>query len=93
MVDKNYFVYVLLCGDGSFYCGYSNDVNKRLKKHQSGQGAKYTKYHLPVKLIYYEEFSTKSLALKAEYQFKHQSRQKKEAYLIEKGISQEMFHF
>lgn len=87
MDNKNYFMYVLLCGDGSFYCGYTDNVLKRLEKHQNGKGAKYTKYHLPVKLLYYEKFSTKSLAMKAEYQFKHQSRLKKEKYLQKNGIS------
>ncbi|MCF6514936.1 GIY-YIG nuclease family protein [Lactobacillus sp. S2-2] len=93
MDNKDYFMYVLLCGDGSFYCGYTDDVSKRLKKHQSGKGAKYTKNHAPVDLLFYEKFTTKSLAMKAEYQFKHQTRQKKEAYLLKNGISSDMWTF
>lgn len=88
MATKQYFFYVLLCADQTLYGGYSTDVFRRFKAHQAGKGAKYTrvKRRHPLKLIYYETFSTKSAALKAEYAFKHQSRAKKERYLAEHGI-------
>lgn len=86
MEKGRYYFYVLLCGDKSFYGGFTTDVWARLKKHQQGKGAKYTKSHLPVKLIHYEEFETKRAALQAEYAFKHQSRRQKEAYLKAHGL-------
>ncbi|MDP3682949.1 MAG: GIY-YIG nuclease family protein, partial [Ignavibacteria bacterium] len=55
-----YYVYVLLCSDGSFYTGSTNNVEKRLRAHFAGKGAKYTKSHKPVKVIYQEKFDTKS---------------------------------
>ncbi|WP_105956145.1 GIY-YIG nuclease family protein [Apilactobacillus quenuiae] len=90
MVNK-YYMYVLLCGDNSLYGGFTNDLNKRLLKHQSGNGAKYTRSHLPVKMIYHESFEHKRDALKAEYAFKHQSRYQKIQYLINNGVSKNLF--
>ncbi|WP_290034135.1 GIY-YIG nuclease family protein [Ligilactobacillus cholophilus] len=86
MEESKYFMYVLLCSDRTFYGGYTNDLKKRIKKHNSGNGAKYTKTRRPVKLIFYKQFNTKSEALKAEYAFKHQSRKKKENFLLENGV-------
>lgn len=65
-----YYVYMLKCGDGSFYCGYTNDVKKRFEKHKSGMGAKYTRSRLPLEIVYVEEFETKSDALKRECEIK-----------------------
>ncbi|WP_071130318.1 GIY-YIG nuclease family protein [Enterococcus timonensis] len=79
--EKNYFFYVLECADHSFYGGFTNNLEKRVATHNKGQGAKYTKTRRPVTLLHAEIFPTKSLALKAEYAFKHQSRAKKMAYL------------
>ncbi len=73
-----YWVYILQCIDGSFYTGSTNDVEKRLKTHFAGLGAKYTKSHKPVKLVYQENFDTKSLALKKEAEMKRLSRKEKE---------------
>ena len=78
--NEAYF-YVLLCADGTLYGGYTTDLEHRLLMHNQGKGAKYTRSRLPVQMIYHENFADKSSALKAEYQFKHQSRQKKLAYL------------
>jgi putative endonuclease len=84
----NFYFYVLLCADQSLYAGYTNDLNKRLKAHNDGQGAKYTKARRPVRLIYLEGFPDKSQALKREYWFKKilKTRVKKEKFLQEKGI-------
>ena len=55
-------MYVLECGDGTLYTGYTTDVEARLKTHQSGKGAKYTRARLPVTLIYQEEYPDKTTA-------------------------------
>ena len=74
---KNYFVYLLECSDNSLYCGYTDDLEKREKVHNSGKGAKYTKSRLPVRLVYSEKFDNKSDAMKREAQIKKLSRIKK----------------
>lgn len=81
-----YYFYVLLCNDGSFYGGFTNDLDRRLKMHNLGKGAKYTKTRRPVKMIYHEEFDDKSLALKREYWFKHHNREWKEKFLKEHNV-------
>ena len=73
-----YFVYILLCADGSFYTGSTNDVEKRFKNHLNGKGARYTQSHKPIKIIYKEKFSTKSKALKREVEIKKLTKKKKE---------------
>ncbi len=83
--DKYYF-YCLKCADGSFYGGFTNDLKHRLAMHNAGKGAKYTKTRRPVKMIYYEEFDDKRLALKREYWFKHHSRAWKEKFLKEHNV-------
>lgn len=85
-MENRYFMYVLKCGDNSLYGGYTTDLKHRLEQHQSGRGAKYTKNHLPVEMIYHEEFDNKHDALSAEYHFKHQSRKKKIDYLKSHGV-------
>ncbi|WP_077210331.1 GIY-YIG nuclease family protein [Bacillus dakarensis] len=79
--DEHYF-YVLSCRDGSFYAGYTNNIERRIKQHNEGKGAKYTKGRGPVSLLYSKIFNNKSDALKAEYEFKQWPRRKKEAFLI-----------
>lgn len=79
--EKEAYLYVLECADKTLYTGYSTDVTKRLKTHNSGKGAKYTKSRLPVKLIYQEKFKSKKEAMKAEFQFKKKSRQEKLDYI------------
>lgn len=73
----SYFVYVLLCHDGSYYTGIAIDVAKRFDVHVSGRGAKYTRSHRPIKIVYTEECSTKSLALIREHKLKTLSHQQK----------------
>ena len=85
-MESKYYMYVLLCADGTFYGGFTNDVAKRVATHNAGKGAKYTKTRRPVKLLYHEEFETKSAALKAEYAFKHQALKKKEQFLLNHGV-------
>ena len=65
-----YYVYIGLCSDGSLYTGFTNNLHRRFKIHNSGKGAKYTRSRLPIELLYYESFDDKSIALKREYQIK-----------------------
>lgn len=80
-MDKHYF-YVVECCDGSYYAGYTNQLEKRINCHNSGRGAKYTRVRLPVKLIHTQQFDTKRRAMQYEYYFKKLSRQQKERYLL-----------
>lgn len=84
--EGKYFFYVLKCSDGSFYGGFTNDLAHRLKMHNSGKGAKYTKSRRPVRMIYHEQFNDKRLALKREYWFKHHDRKWKEKFLKEHNV-------
>lgn len=79
-MDEYYF-YVVKCKDGSLYAGTTNNVEKRIKAHNEGKGAKYTRAHRPVKLIYQETFPSKGMALSFELKFKKFSRAKKEKYI------------
>ncbi|MBO9131285.1 GIY-YIG nuclease family protein [Bacillus sp. 165] len=83
-MESNHFFYVLECRDGSYYAGYTNDLEKRVRVHNKGKGARYTRSRLPVKMIYYEQFCSKSDALKAEYRFKQFKRHEKEGYMQER---------
>ncbi|GAB6169045.1 GIY-YIG nuclease family protein [Clostridium carnis] len=71
------YVYILKCSDDTLYTGWTNDLKKRLKVHNSGQGAKYTRARLPVELLYFEEFLDKKDAMKREYEIKKLSRKEK----------------
>ena len=55
----SFYVYILLCMDGSFYTGYTNDLQQRTRQHENGKGAKYTKSHPPQKVVYVEDFRVK----------------------------------
>ncbi|MCI9216549.1 GIY-YIG nuclease family protein [Lachnospiraceae bacterium 42-17] len=79
------YTYILKCMDGSLYTGWTNDIDKRLKAHNEGKGAKYTKGRRPVKLVYVEEFKTKEEAMRREYEIKHMTRKEKEK-LVGTGI-------
>ena len=71
MTVKQWIVYLIRCRDGSIYCGITNDLENRLKAHNSGKGAKYTRSRLPVQLIGISSPMTRSDALKLEYRVKH----------------------
>ncbi|QCT73592.1 GIY-YIG nuclease family protein [Eubacterium sp. AM05-23] len=75
-MDKHY-VYILKCKDNSLYTGWTTDIEKRLKAHNSGKGAKYTKSRKPVVLVYKEEFDSKSDALRREAAIKKLTREQK----------------
>jgi putative endonuclease len=71
------YTYLVECADGTLYCGWTNDIEKRISDHNAGKGAKYTKPRLPVKLVYYETFGTKEEAMKREWQIKQLTRVEK----------------
>lgn len=75
--DKNY-TYIVECSDGTLYTGWTNDIEKRLKAHNEGKGAKYTRCRKPVKLVYLEESDMKQQAMSREAKIKQLSRQEKE---------------
>jgi putative endonuclease len=74
---NDWTVYILHCGDGSFYTGIAKDVRARVKQHSEGRGAAYTRTRLPVKLLYQQEGLTHSEALIREAQIKAMPRSKK----------------
>ena len=78
------FTYIVRCSDGTLYAGWTNDLEKRLKAHNNGTGAKYTRTRRPVELVYYEEFETKEEAMRREYAIKQLSRQEKLKLIEEK---------
>ena len=77
----NGWMYILECSDGSYYTGSTNDLELRLSQHQEGEGANHTKKRLPVKLIYYEEYSRIDEAFYREKQVQGWGRKKKEALI------------
>ena len=76
-----YYIYMLQCADGSLYTGWTTNLEERLRVHNSGKGAKYTRSHLPVTLVYYETLPDKSAALKREIEIKKLTRSQKEALI------------
>ena len=77
------YTYILECADGTLYCGWTNNLEKRLKAHNEGRGAKYTRSRTPVTLVYYEEFETSREAQSREVKIKRLTRKQK-LELIEK---------
>tara|TARA_B100001996_G_scaffold381948_1_gene372521 strand:+ start:1300 stop:1551 length:252 start_codon:yes stop_codon:yes gene_type:complete len=77
MENENWYVYILLCRDGTLYTGITNDIKKRMLAHEKGKGAKYTKGRGPFKLVYEYEFNTQSLAMKEENRIKKLSKVQK----------------
>jgi len=72
-----YYVYILLCEDGSYYTGYGTDVKYRFERHKKGRGARYSRMHKPEKIVYIEEFDSHSKAIKREREFKSLSHSQK----------------
>ena len=64
MENENWYVYILLCRDGTLYTGITNDIKKRMLAHEKGKGAKYTKGRGPFKLVYENIFNNQSMAMK-----------------------------
>jgi len=72
-----YYVYILICKDGTLYTGYTQNVEARMKLHKLGRGAKYMRTHQPEKIVYLEKFETRSEAMKREREIKKLPREKK----------------
>jgi putative endonuclease len=72
-----YYVYVILCTDGSFYAGYTKNINTRMRLHASGKGARYTRMHKPQKVAYLELFGSRAEAMRREKELKKMTHQQK----------------
>lgn len=73
-----YYVYILLCKDGSYYTGYAKNLKRRVEQHKKRQGARYTRMHEPEKIVYVEKFGSRSEAMKREREIKSFSHSKKQ---------------
>lgn len=82
------YMYILLCSDGSYYTGSTNNLELRLSQHWSGEGANHTCKYPPVKMLYFEEFSRIDEAFYREKQVQGWSRKKKEALIA--GMTDEL---
>jgi len=72
------YTYIVQCSDNSYYTGWTNHLERRIKEHNEGKGAKYTKSRRPVVLVYYEVFQSKEEAMKRECAIKRMTRKEKE---------------
>ena len=72
-----WYIYIIECNDGKLYTGITNNLERRVKEHNSGNGCRFTKYRIPVKLLYSEETSGRPEALKREARIKKLPRQEK----------------
>ena len=78
---RPFFTYMLRCADDSYYVGHTDNIEKRLSEHQSGEGCEWTSNRLPVELVWLQEFVSREEARVAEYRIKGWSRAKKEALI------------
>jgi predicted GIY-YIG superfamily endonuclease len=85
--DGTWFVYLLRCADGSLYTGITNDVPRRVEKHNVGTASRYTRSRLPAVLVYQEAQANRSMALKRELAIKARSRQEKESLIRATGLT------
>ena len=76
---SKFYVYMLNCRDNSFYTGYTNDLEKRVKTHNAGKGAKYTRARLPVELVWWKEYKYLHQVMSVEYKIKQLTRLQKES--------------
>ena len=77
-MEKIWYLYILRCKDGTLYTGITDNVERRFKAHSEGKGAKYTRGRGPLELVYVEECTDKSAALKREHEVKSMTRAQKE---------------
>ena len=77
------YTYILRCSDGSLYTGWTPDLEKRVRAHNSGTGGKYTRSRRPVQLVYYEEFDTKEEAMSREWYIKKRMTRAQKLALID----------
>ena len=79
--DKNWFVYVLRCADGSLYTGITTNLNRRCRQHNAGTASRYTRCRRPTLLVYSEQAGSRSMALKREAAIKCMTRRQKESLI------------
>ena len=84
------YTYILRCCDGTYYTGWTNDLEKRLASHNDGTGSKYTRTRRPVKLVYCEAFETKQEAMRREWEIKKKSREDKQKLIDAAGSESEI---
>ena len=77
------YTYIVKCRDNTYYTGWTKDLDRRMKAHNSGTGAKYTRSRRPVRLVYYEAYRTKEEAMRRQREIKRMSRKKKEKLIAE----------
>jgi len=77
------YVYIVECADGTLYTGWTVNVEQRVKVHNAGRGARYTRMHGPVKLVYFEELPDRVAALKREFEIKRWPRVKKLKLIVD----------
>ncbi|MFC1656008.1 GIY-YIG nuclease family protein [Patescibacteria group bacterium] len=82
---QKYYAYLARCNDNSLYAGYTANIKERETKHNEGKGARYTRMRRPIKIVYFEEFETKSEAMKREYQLKRLKKEDKESLVARRS--------
>ena len=85
MSERKNYTYILRCSDGTYYTGWTNDLEKRLASHNDGTGSKYTRARRPVELVYSECFETKQEAMRREWEIKHMRREDKQKLIDAAG--------
>ena len=83
---KRNYTYMVKCSDGTLYTGWTTDLEHRVKAHNDGEGAKYTRSRRPVELVSYEEYATKAEAMNREYSIKQLTRKQKEKLIENKNM-------
>lgn len=83
--EGEHYVYILECRDGTYYTGYTTDVERRVEEHNAGEGAKYTRSRTPVEVVHVEAYGSKSAAMSREYRIKQLRRSRKERLVGEDG--------
>ena len=78
MQTKPWHTYIIQCSDKTYYTGITNNLSKRIKKHNAGKAAKYTRGRLPIKLVFSKKLESESEARKREFEIKKISRKEKE---------------
>jgi putative endonuclease len=87
-----YYVYMILCDDGSFYTGYTRSVDSRMRLHIIGKGARYTRIHKPRKLVYTEEFGSRAEAMRRERRLKVLGHDEKRRLARSHGVTVKRAH-
>ena len=85
MPEKGNYTYLVECADGSLYCGWTDDLEGRVRKHNEGRGARYTRSRRPVRLVWAEAFGTRQEAMSREWHLKRLTRKEKLRLIQERG--------